>query len=187
MNCKLMIDGALSKLHQHPFDDRVLTKGTRTVVCANCQEIPSKADVRRPLQARYQLARHARSQAGRMPLWADPQGAGLRVRPRPPRTNPNQATRPEAPSTDSVHPSESSHVSGSSWIFRYTHASPVRDAVTQSISCRAISKCYRAAHRRAIIDVTEAGAFLRGRGAAAGAVLARAGAPPRVEGTSPRR
>ena len=53
--------------------------------------------------------------------------------------------------------------------------------------CRAISKCYRAAHRRAIIGVTEAGAFLRGRGAAAGAVLARAGAPPSVEGTSPRR
>ena len=53
--------------------------------------------------------------------------------------------------------------------------------------CRAISKCYRAAHRRAIIGVTEAGAFLRGRGAAAGAVLARAGAPPNVEGTSPRR
>ena len=58
---------------------------------------------------------------------------------------------------------------------------------TEDRPCRAISKCYRAAHRRAIIGVTEAGAFLRGRGAAAGAVLARAGAPPRVEGTSPRR
>lgn len=75
MNCKLMLDRALSKLHQHAFDDGVPAKGIATVESANPEKISPEADVRGSILGLYQLARHAWSQAGRMPVPADPRAA----------------------------------------------------------------------------------------------------------------